>query len=532
MPFAVLRFPLALWLLLGSLPAVAQESSAPKPAAQEPSARESSWAYLSAATGPLERVEACFEELGVPLPGFMSRERIENAFPFIGPGGLRETGSLGMLLGRGDTGSTEPTGVILFPVTGDVAPLKGFTELGARPLPDSSDTVRLKGTFFRRTEGFLLTGPSAAYITRADPLALEEHLSAPGLIAEIDVDLDRWRKEDPSSFYSALASKERESDDDSTHVHALGRGMGMRIFERLLDRVRLTLFDGGDALRLRVGLEPLAPGEIATLPRPAFPRGVIGRMDIVYSSAESSQWLRGVAEDFLDAAEKDSLFDAAERARLDVEQMRAVFEQVFELFWIADAISIAVEPVKGRLVYHQVNQYRSPADFSGRLAALVKKIAELERQAGGRGRNLGLTTYTVAGARITRLSVPGKKGLTVDLVESGTTVRIVASADTQRRLPALLKLPADGTLTSGFSGAFDPSAAVDAYLASGGHLPLPLSMRANLRGQLITWTTHAEGSAAAVDFDVPKPLARAVAQLLGNRVVDLEASDDPETSEP
>lgn len=541
MPFAVLRIPIAAtWLLLGSLPASAQESSAPKPAAPKPAAREPaaqapSWAYLSAATGPLERVEACFEDLGVPMPGFMRREKIESAFPFIGPGGLRGTGSLGMLMGRPEDSSTEPTGIILFPVNGDVAPLKGFTALGAKTLPDASDTVRIKGAYFRRTEGFLLTSPSEAYITHADPLALEERLSAPGLIAEIDVDLDRWRKTDPVTFYSAMGNNKREPGEDSTHVYALGRGLGTRIFEKLLDRVRLTLFDGGDSLRLRVGLEPLAPGEIVPLPKPAFPRSAIGRLDVAYSSVESSQWLRSVAEDFLDAAEKDSLFSDAERAKIDVDQMRGVFKEVFELFWIADAISIAVEPVKGRLVYHQVNQYRSPADFSGRVAALVEKISQLERQAGGRGSGIGFTTYTVAGTRISRLSLPGKKSRTVDFVESGTTVRIVASADTQRRIPALLKLPADGTLTSGFSGAFDPSAAVDAYVASGEHLPLPLSMRASLRGQLITWATHAEGPAAAVDFDVPKPLARAFLQLMGNRVVDMEeaeAADDPESSEP
>jgi len=49
----------------------------------------------------------------------------------------------------------------------------------------------------------------------------------------------------------------------------------------------------------------------------------------------------------------------------------------------------------------------------------------------------------------------------------------------------------------------------------------------NLRGQQITWTTRAEGATAVVDFDVPKPLAQALVQLLGSRTVDLEASDEP-----
>ena len=115
----------------------------------------------------------------------------------------------------------------------------------------------------------------------------------------------------------------------------------------------------------------------------------------------------------------------------------------------------------------------------------------------------------------------------MDFVDSGTTVRLVASGDTQRRVPGLLKLPASGTLTSGFSGALIPSAAVDAYMASGGSMPLLLRTRVGVRGQQITWTTRAEGAAAVVDLDVPQPLAQAMLQLLLSRSVDLEASDEP-----
>ena len=535
---AVLRSPLATfvwtWLLLGSLTAFAQEASAP-PKAAEPKAAEpqspaqsSPWAYIFVATGPLERVEAAFAELGVPLPKALDREALERDFAFIGPGGMRAAGSLGMLMGPGDPGSTEPSGVLLFPVNRNVAPLKDFIAMGGRVLPDASDTVRLKGTYFRRTRGFLLTGPNEAYITHADPLAREEHLSAPGTLAEIDVDLDRWRKTDPSTFYPLLADKESDPGDDASHVYALGRSLGTRVYERLLSRVRLTLVDGGTSLRLSVGLEPLAPGEIAPLPRPAFPSSVIGRVDIAYSSSESSQWLQGVTEEFMNAAEKDSLFAEAERAKINVDQMRAVMKEAFEIFCIADAVSIAVEPTKGgKLVYHQVNQYRSPSNFTARVTAVLEKLQELDRQGGGREAGFGFTTYKAAGARVTRLTFPGKKSHTIDFVDSDSTVRIVVSADTQRRLPALLKLPANGTLTSGFSGTFDPSAAVDAYVASGGHLPLPLRARVGLRGQQITWTTRAEGTAAVVDFEVPKPLAQAFLQLLGSRTVDLEASDQP-----
>jgi hypothetical protein len=58
--------------------------------------------------------------------------------------------------------------------------------------------------------------------------------------------------------------------------------------------VRLTLVDGGTSLRLRMGLEPLAPGEIAPLPRPAFPKSVIiGRIDIGTPSPKAKVVFRG-----------------------------------------------------------------------------------------------------------------------------------------------------------------------------------------------------------------------------------------------
>jgi hypothetical protein len=498
-------------LLLCSLPAFAQGSP---------------WAYVTAMTGPLDRIEACFEELGVPQPKALRRETIEDEMPFIGPGGLRGTGTLGMWMGPGEPGSTKPGGVLIFPVNPDAAKLKEFTSRGARPVSGSSDTVRIQGTFLRRTEGFLLMGPMEKYITHLDPMAAQEHLSAPGTLAEVDINFDLWRKTDPSTFYSIMQDKDEDEEPAPSFRHAeeLGRSMVMRVYEKQLSRMRLTLMDGGTSLHLRVGLEPFAPGEIAPLPRPAFPHGIIGRVDVAYSSAESSQWLKEVTEELMNAAEKDNLFANLERKRVNVDQVRALFKEAFEIFWIADAISIAVEPLRGQMIYHQVNQYRSPGGFTARLAAVVKKINELDRQQGSRKGGLGLTTYNASGVRISRLTFPSGK-LTLDFVDSETTVRIVAASDTRRRLPDLIKAPADGTLTSGFSGALDVNAMVDAMIASGTRLPLPLRSRESLRGQLITWTTTAEGRAATVDFDVPKPLVQAFLQLAGSRPFEMEASE-------
>jgi hypothetical protein len=142
---AVLRSPLATlvwaWLLLGTLPAFAQEAAAPKAAEPKAAAQAPSWAYIFVATGPLERVEAAFAQMGVPLPRPLDHEALERDFAFIGPGGMRARGSLGMLMGPGVPGSTEPSGVLLFPVNKDVAPLKDFAAMGGRVLPESTSTA-------------------------------------------------------------------------------------------------------------------------------------------------------------------------------------------------------------------------------------------------------------------------------------------------------------------------------------------------------------------------------------------------------
>lgn len=490
-----------LWtsLLLGSLPALAEEDS---------------WVFATAVTGPMERVEACFEELGAPLPRFLQREAIEEDMAFIGPGGLRAGGSLGMSMGPGEPGSTNPGTLLFFPVKPDVLPVSKLISRGAKLLEGSSDAVRIKGTLLRRAKGFVVIGGSEEGIVDLKPLAIEERLAAPGLLADIELDFGRWRTEHPSSFYQLLSSRRPGSDEgDGTHTSSLGKRLGMQIYEKLVGRVRLTLTDAGSSLRLSTSLEPLAPGDIS-MPKPAFPSPVLGRLDIAYSSTEGAQWLHGMAEEFVLAMDKDGIFDKAVRDGVDTTEVQDLFKEAIEIFWIADSVSLAVEHVKGKLIYHQVNQYRSPADFTTRLTSVVKRLNAFDKR-NNRRPSFGLTTYKIAGARITRITrSQGKHAL--DIAESGTTVRIVAAADTQRRLPTLLELPDEGTLTSGFSGSFDPSAAAKAYIAEGKYLPLALSHWPDgASGKLITWSTRAEGQAAVVDLDVPKPVAQVLLQFLG-----------------
>lgn len=527
-----------LWLglLLGDRPVLAEEVPAPAKTPEPVKASEQPWAYVTLMTGPLERIEASFKELGMALPNPLRREYLERTFSFIGPGGLRGSGSLGVRMGAGEPGDHAPSPIMLFPVEPEVMPLKKLTAAGISLLPGSTDTFRLnKGVLLRRTPGFLLLGAQGQQgLLAFEPELLEDRLSAPGLLAELDVNLALWRKTDPAMFYRLLNAPDASEKHDTSHVTELGRGLGMRIYERLLDRVRLSLTDAGASLRLRLALEPLAPGEIAPLPRPAFPSTVLGRVDIVYSSMQASHWIEGMTEQFLDAAERDNLFSSADHTRLDVEQFRAVIKESFTLLWTADAISIALEPMKGgKVIYHQVNQYRSPAGFTERMAALVKKWNELEAPSGHHAERIGFTTATLSGVRTTRLTLPDHT-LTLDFAETDTTVRMVIAQDTRRRLPALFKAPEEGSLSSAFSGMFDPNAAVDAYLAEGKLLPFPLRLRAreDLRGQRITWTTHAEGSAAVVDVDVPKPLAQTFLQAQGSGVSPKPEAEEEDDSEP
>lgn len=495
-------------LLVGGSPALAQDGS---------------WAFSTMVTGPLDRVEACFEELDVPLPGFLQRATHEEGLPFIGTGGLRGDGSLGMSMGPGEPGSPMPGTILFFPVNKDVAPLSQFTSSGAQLLSEGGDTVRAKSTLLRRTPGFLAMAGTEEGILAVQPQAIEERLAAPGLLAEIDIDFKRWRTSHPSSFEKLRSAPPRNSEDLS-HSAALGHKLGMRIYEHL-ERAHLTLTNAGSSLRVSARLDPLAPGELS-LPRPAFPRAVVSRFDIAFSSTESTRFLHGVAEEFMGALVNDGIFASAERAGVSTHEVRALFKEAIEIFWIADAVSIGIEPLDGRIAYHQVNQYRGPSDFTARLTAVVKKINAFDKRH-RRKPSFVISTYKASGVRITRIvESSGKSKRAMDIAESGTTVRIVTAADTQRRLPEVLELPEEGTFSAGFSGAIDASAAAKAYVAGGGYLPVSLSYWPDsASGQLITWTTRAEGETAVVDVDFPKPVVQVLLQHLGGGIFGTRSSE-------
>jgi hypothetical protein len=50
-------------------------------------------------------------------------------------------------------------------------------------------------------------------------------------------------------------------------VSKLKSSMIMRVYEKQLSRLRLTLMDGGTSLHLRLGLEPFAPASTSPSPR-------------------------------------------------------------------------------------------------------------------------------------------------------------------------------------------------------------------------------------------------------------------------
>lgn len=483
-------------LLLGGLPVLAQE--------------ETSSAYVSAMTAPLERVEASAEELGIALPMFLRREVIEDKLPFLGAGSLRGDGSVGVWISPSLPSAREPIYTFFWPVTQDAVPLRLFTDRGAQRLSPTSDTVERQGTFFRRVKGFLLAGPSNEDITAADPQAAAMRLSAPGVLAELIVDLERWRTTDPDIFREMMSDQEPPADGEQAPVEAFGKVLREPYLWRRVDRLHLTLLDAAPVpvLRLQAALEPLAPGAITPFPKPAFPSASLGRVDIVYASSETSQWVLGALDEHMADMERDNQFAEAIRAGINPSDVQAVLREIHRVLWVADAISLALEPSGGKVLYHQVNQYRRPAHFTARLHTLLKRYKALERKARENSPFFRSTTYKVNGTRITRVALPNN--LTLDFADSGTTVRLVIAQDSRRHLPALLNAPASGSVSSTFSGRVEPGALLAAFPSLRSKLPPTLALAAtlddDLRGQVISWETRPEGTAAVVDFQVPKLL--------------------------
>jgi hypothetical protein len=468
--------------------------------------------YLSALTGPVDQVQAFLAQLGIPLPKEIEPAALEQMFGFIGAGGFRLSGSAGMLMGPPVPGTDKPNAIIVLPVNPQAATIKSFLDLGGVGIEGSNDTVKLNGTPFRRTEGYLMFGGSDTDILAIDPAAAAKRIADAKALAEIDIDFARFRTLDPAGFAKMLDGMD-DKDPNINHSRQLGRDTAKEFFKSKLDHLRMALSHADQSILLRTSMEPFVVGEARPVPKPAFPKASFGRMDIVYPTTESSLWVLTFADMIEKTVEQDGGFKGAIDSGATPEKIKGIMNSVIQIAWVADAISIAIEPAAGgKVVYHQVNQYRKPSDFTARVTAWVKDMNAMSKAPGDK---IDLSTYKAGDATVTRL-LSAKEHSAVDFIDTGTTVRIVAAADEEKRIPALLQLPAAGTIVSVCAGSLDAGLMATTF-RDNPDSPLATMPKAQadalvqaFQGQNITWNTTGQGKSVIVDLNVPEQLVKSL----------------------
>jgi hypothetical protein len=458
---------------------------------------------MSAAS--MDRFESWAQEMEMPVPELVQRGYIETNFPIIGEGGLRRSGPMTIYFSPRLRGSEKPTVTLVFPLTEGASPVEQLIQAGARQVPGRPGMVVRRNIAFREADGFLVVGPDPQVVAGIDLRPLAQRLARAGTLAEVDVDLARWRTTDPGTFHEILRNK------SSTRFPFLDTSG---------DHLRLTLADAGSSVRLSVEMEPIPLGESPTFPKPGFPANRIGRVDFAYPTASASRWMLSVLPAVLDEMEKDKKREASQAVSHSAP-LRAVVEDAVDTIWTADAVSMALERSGSQVVYHQVNQYRQPAGFTARLRSLLDEAnRNLDNE------RLTMTTYGSGAATISRVS-SSLDPWTIDFVDTGTTVRLVVANDARRRLPDVLALPAEGTISTLCTGTVDPGAALFAFADA-----LPPSVARAMAAPLsregsINWSSRSVGKAAVVDLSVTKSLARFLGRL-GMEVASKEGKESPE----
>ncbi|HYV49513.1 MAG TPA: hypothetical protein VFA20_31860 [Myxococcaceae bacterium] len=499
---SALFFPLTLLLAAGC---ASTTSSGPGHAP----APVPSTAFFSMSAASMDRFEAWAEEMELPVPELVQRGYIETNFPIIGEGGLRRSGPLTIYFSPRMRGSDKPTVTLVFPLTAGASPVERLIQAGARPVPDRPGMAVRRNIAFREAEGFLVVGPDPQVVASLDLRSLAQRLGRAGTLAEVDVDLARWRTTDPGTFHEIIRNK------SSSHFPFL---------DTTGDHLRLTLADGGTSVRLSVEMEPIPLGESPSFPKPGFPANRIGRVDFSYPTADASRWMLSVLPAVLDEMEKDKKREASQ-AVSHSSALRAVVEDAVDTIWTADAVSMALERSGSQVVYHQVNQYKQPAGFTARLRTLLDEAnRNLDNE------KLTMSSYGSGATTITRVS-SSLDPWTIDFVDTGTTVRFLIANDAKRRLPDVLALPAEGTISTLCTGTLDPGAALFAFADQ-----LPPSVARAMATPLsregsISWSSHSSGKATVVEVSVTKSLARFLGRL-GMEVVSKEgkASKGPKES--
>lgn len=527
------RAPWQLLLLLTSLIALPTLTACAAAGADEAGANAAPAEIGSVSVASLNRLSNLAKKIGVDLPPFLTAAGIEKQFPFLGQGGLNQDKPIGIIFyGRPGWVVSKGQGVVfVLPVQAGAAPLKAFTDAGAKPLEGNPDVVEMNGAAFRRTTGELLFGTTPAAVAAVREAELVELYSkaaageaAPGAgSTEVRMmfDVKALRDVDPEQF-KAFFDNIAASSAPKTESERQGQELAIN-FMRNLDRVDLTLGEAARDLQVRCAIAPAKVPPAGTFQKPGLPRDAALRIDLAASPVEAVPNF----DDGLRAFVHGVLVSSYPHATQDTEQqITRTVRSAADLFLGGQAISAAVVPHGNGGVLYLVEQH-----LKGRLDERMSQLAEQFNASSAlldkppARSEVQLSHYSgAAGLDVTRLQVSdgGKVVAYIDGAQQGDTAFFTFSDDPGRAVATLIEQAPGRPMQGLVTGHVDVQRVLEAVEKQ------PDSPLANMkpdqrkqlmdlvRGQLVRFAANGEGNAIVLTIAAPEQLIQGLAALARN----------------
>jgi hypothetical protein len=478
----------------------------------------------SVAATNLDDLDALAKELSVPLPPFLTGPGIEGQFPFIGDGNLDTKQPIGIVFIGGDELEMSQSAVISLPIKNGGAPLDKIKEMGAKNVEGKSDTVLADNNMpFRRTQGSLMFGGTVDTIGTVNDKSLTKGaaFSLNDSLIVATVDLATVRKVMPQKFAQFVkemgenANQDQPADDADKAGQEYGSKLVTDLVEKQLQRLDAAITQTDYTLSLKVAAAPVnvqAPNPTAYA-KPAFPAGILCRVDLAYANQKDAQWSVAVIDKLIEVSKA---LDNAGLKPADAAKVRKLVLKTVSQFAAADAMSLAVAPSGDKVVVYAVNQYADTNDFAGAVKKLVTEAQSLAKSMQNDEEFVKVSEYDAGGKTVTRVSAldTGKVVGCVDIVQVGNTVAMAFAADDGQHVADLLTNRAQGNLTRLCEGSIDLAAVLD--MAS----KMPDSPLAGMddaqkkqiqhmfHGQKVTFGAQPTGDSIAIDLTLPKELIR------------------------
>jgi hypothetical protein len=440
-------------------PASAQDAPAPVQAAP---AADDAQIFARITLAPLDRVDATLARGGLPGVG----DRLANLIAMlqiVGPQQVDRTRGASIAFVAGEQLTRDRGTIISVPLKPDALPIASITKMGAQAVPGHADAAAMGNVTFRRGDAYLIFGGHQPSVLGVAPAEIDAGVRDPSSLLRADLDFRTARAVAPQGFEALLVEVTADksappatNEAAAADAQAFGDAFRDTIanFFRRLDTMNVALISagpggapaqgGGEALTLDVAFAPItfkAAAGPAALPRPAFPAGIVGRVDWAYPARDA---LPKLVPGIVASMQRSKPFKSPEHEADTVATLTAMAELL-----VGDTVSLAhAQGTGGPAVLYGVIQWAGDAKpLAARLDAFDAAVARLSRHK-DKPFPMKRSSYVEGGATFARydfLDDAGQRQGSIDLAEQdgGRRVLIAVADDPGHHLPAFATLRAE-----------------------------------------------------------------------------------------